>query len=368
MTDKKQITINFVDFPEYFTVKDTTKFNKYDNYIINILKKYYLPIITSEPDFLFYSVFGNEFEKYNDCVKIFYTSEVIVPNFNNCDYAISYDRIDFDDRSLYHPLYFDLMDKTILNKSHITPDMAKRKFCNFIYSNENFGDGAILRKDFCQKLMKYKKVDCPAKVLNNMQNAINGRTDNFNQGKLIFQKNYKFTIAFENNCSISYTTEKLVHAFLANTIPIYWGNPEVTRDFNPKAFINCHDYSSLDEVIQKVIELDNDDEAYLKMLREPCVNSDYKFDKQERLEKFLINIIEKGNKPFNKNPNPLINKYGYVGPTFEDKIKGNKRLISALDKERARYRLLKNLTFGKKRLRYNEKYHETKELLHKLSQ
>ena len=361
MTNKKQIFVKFTDFPE--TSYDLSLEN---NFLLKILKKYYDVKFSDTPDFLFYNVFGNNFEKYQNCTKIFFTNEVVAPNFNNCDYAIGYDYIDFENRYFRFPHTYREFDKNILDKSNITPNMAERKFCNFIYSNETYGEGAILRKEFCKQLAKYKRVDCPGKVLNNMGNAITPRQGDFTKGKLEFIKNYKFTIAFENASYEGYTTEKLVHAFLANTIPIYWGNPEVTRDFNPKAFINCHDYSSLDEVIQKVIELDNDDEAYLKMLREPCVNSDYKFDKQERLEKFLINIIEKGNKPFNKNPNPLINKYGYVGPTFEDKIKGNKRLISALDKERARYRLLKNLTFGKKRVRYNEKYQETKNLLREL--
>ena len=357
---RKEIYINFTDFPSPYSQKE--------NDFINILSKYYNVVLSNRPDFLFYSVFGNKHEKYNNCVKIFYTGEVITPNFNECDYAIGFDYINFENRYLRYPIYFQELKESILDRSNITSDFAKRKFCNFIYSNDSCGEGAKLRKSFCQKLSEYKKVDCPGKVLNNMQNAISPREGDFGKGKLVFQKDYKFTIAFENNLYEGYTTEKLSQAFLANTIPIYWGNPEVTRDFNPKAFINCHDYNSLDEVIQKVIELDNDDEAYLKMLQEPCVNSDYKFDKQEQFEKFLISIIEKGNKPFNKNPNPAINKYGYVGATFEEKIKGNKRLIKALDRERARYRLLKNLTFGKKRLRYNEKYHETKELLHKLSQ
>jgi hypothetical protein len=217
-----------------------------------------------------------------------------------------------------------------MNKEHITPDMAKRKFCNFIYSNDSNGEGAVIRKQFCQDLSKYKKVDCPGKVLNNMQNAINSRVGNFAQGKLDFQKDYKFTIAFENNLYEGYTTEKLSQAFVANTIPIYWGNPDVVKEFNPKAFINCNDYDNLDDVIKKVIELDNNDEEYLKMLKEPCMQPDYDFDKKKKLEDFLINIMEKGNKPFNKNPNPVINKYGYVealATNFDKSQKKDKRLF-----------------------------------------
>lgn len=34
-----------------------------------------------------------------------------------------------------------------------------------------------------------------------------------------------------------YVTEKIVNAFLAGAIPIYWGSPFVLKMFNPRAFI-----------------------------------------------------------------------------------------------------------------------------------
>ena len=66
-----------------------------------------------------------------------------------------------------------------------------------------------------------------------------------------------------------YTTEKLVHAMAAHTIPIYWGNPQVSEDFNPKSFINCHDYSSLEAVIERIIEVDQNESLYRHYLEEP---------------------------------------------------------------------------------------------------
>ncbi|WP_243283939.1 glycosyltransferase family 10 domain-containing protein, partial [Flavonifractor plautii] len=112
-----------------------------------------------------------------------------------------------------------------------------------------------------------------------------------------------FTIAFENAFMPGYTTEKLVDPFLSHSIPIYWGNPEVTKYYNPKAFINCNDYDNdFDAVIKRVIELDNDKEQYLQMLREPPMNEDFAFDEVDRFEKWLCHIIEKGPHPLSKNP------------------------------------------------------------------
>ncbi len=321
---KKQIFINFADFPNFL---NSRRFSPYSNMFTDVLSKYYNVIISDKPDFLFYSVFGNNNEKYKNCVRIFYTCEVIAPNFNECDYAIGFDDISFDDRYLRYPMYYDELTPDNIRNDNIDETYANRKFCNFIYSNDFCGEGALLRKEFCQKLMEYKHVDCPGKVLNNMSDAIGPRVGDFAKAKLEFQKGYKFTIAFENNCYNGYSTEKLSQAFLAHTIPIYWGNPDVSKDFNEKAFINCSDYKTFEDVIEKIKELDNNNEKYLEMLKQTCVSEKFVFNKKELFEEFILNIAKKGNKPFNKNPNPVINKYGYVeiNPTKTNQSK-NKHL------------------------------------------
>lgn len=293
--EKKTIKINFCSFLE--------DFNIYDNFLLDILKQRYNIEFSEEPDFLFYSIFGGDFKGYKNCVKIFYTEENFTPVFNDCDYAIAFDYIDFGERYMRLPIDAEHLTPEIQNRQNLSNDLAKRKFCNFIYSNPDSGEGSLIRIDFCKKLQQYKHVDCPGKILNNMKSDLIERYDeNWKHGKIKFVSNYKFTIAFENSSSPGYTTEKLLQPFWGNSIPIYWGNPEVTKDFNPKAFINCNDYKDFDEVIEKIKELDNNDELYMQMLKEPPMKSDYKFNQKELLENFLYNIIEKGNKPFNKNP------------------------------------------------------------------
>ncbi len=64
-------------------------------------------------------------------------------------------------------------------------------------------------------------------------------------------------------------TGKFAEAAQAGAIPIYWGDPAIGNYFNSKAFINCHDYESLDAAVARVIEIDQDDDLYRKMLNEP---------------------------------------------------------------------------------------------------
>lgn len=295
MENKKTIKINFCDWWDGY--------NKEKNEYANILKKYYNVEISEYPDFLFYSSYGLEFKKY-DCIRIFGNTENVLPNFNNCDYGIGFDYIDFGDRYFRRSNVFP--DKNICNRSIVDDSFFNRRFCNFIYSNATSGEGAFLRQEFCQKLMmEYKHVDCPGAILHNMnaEDELAPRNGNWAQSKVEFLRKYKFTIAFENSSSNGYTTEKLIQPLQSFSIPIYWGNPLVTRDFNPKAFINCNDYDNdFDAVIERIKELDNDPDKYLAMLRENPMQPDFDFEQSKKFEEWLVRIVEKGNKPFNKDP------------------------------------------------------------------
>ena len=44
-------------------------------------------------------------------------------------------------------------------------------------------------------------------------------------------------ICMENTGQMGYHTEKIMHGFRNNIIPIYWGDPVCKLIFNPKAYI-----------------------------------------------------------------------------------------------------------------------------------
>lgn len=273
----KTVKINFMNlYPA---------FNKQDNVITNILKEKYDVQITDDPDYLIFGCFGLEHINY-DGIRIFFTGEDVSPDFNFCDYAIAFDRINFGDRYLRFPNFAYRKYIGEAARKHIFTDEeinVKTGFCNFIYSNNN---ARPERADFFKKLSEYKQVDSGGRYLNN----IGGPVDD----KIAFQKKYKFSIAFENDISADYTTEKILDAFAAKTVPIYWGNPNVTLDFNPKSFINCNDYSNFDEVIERVKEIDNDPELYRSILEEPIFkDGEIPYELSlDCLREFLFNIFD----------------------------------------------------------------------------
>jgi len=257
------------------------------NALYKMLSKYYeLELTKDKPDFLLYSCFGYDYLKYN-CIRIFYAGENVRPNFDECDYAFSFD-YPITERNFRLPLYrlSSAYEKLFEPRNPEKVISEERKFCCFLASNPD----AKERNDFFHLLSTYKKVDAGGKVFFNLDQPVP-------RGKEIeWMSNYKFCLAFENSSYPGYTTEKLLNALIANTIPVYWGNPLVEKDFNNKAFINCHSYQDFNEAIKIVKEVDIDNYRYQSFLREPYLNGGIEIEECKEAV-----IIERFSQIFSKN-------------------------------------------------------------------
>lgn len=212
-----------------------------------------------DPQIVFYSSYGQRFRKYN-CLRIFFTLENDRPDPLLQDFSLSFDP-DTPYRNVRLPFAWRLnLDESPLISRPSAP--PKSRFCNFIYSNPNCAE----RNTFFHLLSAYKSVDSAGALFNNTPFDGPRNHDDPREAKVLFQQAYKFTIAFENQSVRGYTTEKLLHALLARTVPIYWGNPEVARDFDPNSFINCHDFSNFEAVVQYIKKVDQDDALFRRYL------------------------------------------------------------------------------------------------------
>jgi hypothetical protein len=216
-------------------------------------------------------------------VKIYYTGENLFPDFNLCDYAIGFARLQLGDRFFRIPEWVDFSIEQLYRKSLPNETaLLNRKFCNFVYSNSKGADP--FRRLFFKQLSEYEQVDSGGRLENNIGGYV---TD-----KLEFIAGYKFTIAFENSRVDGYTTEKLIEPMHVCSLPIYWGNPSVHLDFNTDAMVHVRDYDAMDEAIAEIIALDNNDAAYLEKLRKPWfLNEEFK-DWAEKTADFLDHILE----------------------------------------------------------------------------
>ena len=253
---KPTIKLNFVDF--------WTGFDPKNNLFTKLLSQYYDIIISEEPDFLFFSCYGNNYLEYN-CPRLFYTAENrVTPRFA-ADYSITFE---FSKRSTqyYFPYYaygYLFLDRTeTLTRLISTTEASeiwnkKNQFCCTVVSNPK----GLVRNEFFSKLNSRKNVNSGGKYKNNVGGPVSSKRD--------FIDLHKFVFAFENQSYPGYVTEKLTDALESQGVPIYYGDTRVGEDFNKKRFLSLEDYKSMDDLINHILKIYNDEKAYTAIISEP---------------------------------------------------------------------------------------------------
>lgn len=294
--------------------------------ILNELEEEFIFEESNKPDFILFGPYGNNIPQPGNYTRIGYFCENIKPDMSVCDWAFGVPAEDKINHPRYKRIQWHGLDPQLLVKSadYDTEKIlnGKKHFCNFLYSHK-----VPYREKFFKQLSKYKKVDAPGKSMNNMQSIDSLYTGDVWQRKKQFLSAYKFTIAFENYVYPGYQTEKLYDAMQANSIPVYCGDPYIGKIFNTKSFVNTADYTGLNNsatvnwlekqsqpdfkdirptyyhrpydrikrklktigreekmslqfknfdfspVIERIIELDQDDNKYLDILKKPWFNN-----------------------------------------------------------------------------------------------
>jgi alpha(1,3/1,4) fucosyltransferase len=284
--------------------------------ILPDLKPFFDFEVSDEPRVVLYGPYGGAMPA-GRYVKVFIGCENVRPIMSECDFAFGVLHEDY----MRHPRYMRFArwgdDSQLIRKDKDWDAVlrSKTRFCAFLYAQHY-----PYREAFFRALSRYKPIDAPGRSMNNMPgiDSVPGQIDW--KAKVAFLRDYKFVIAFENAAAPGYNTEKLSHAIEADCLPIYWGDPEIGRSFNVKRFVNGNDFvprprrflprlpyaphslkhkpeltlfpriarklngiagkveqrtwalPGFAALVDQVIALDNDDELYLKHLREPFFN------------------------------------------------------------------------------------------------
>ena len=114
-------------------------------------------------------------------------------------------------------------------------DIQKKNLTSLIASEQNQLEGHKLR----HKIAKYIKD-------NDLDIAVIGRGYKPFKNKEDGLKSFRYSIVIENSSEQDYFTEKVIDACLLETIPIYWGAPNISKYFDIRGFIVCN---SSDEII-----------------------------------------------------------------------------------------------------------------------
>ena len=176
------------------------------------------------------------------------------------------------EKTVFLPYYIFHCVEAKLNINNINNkynNYSTRKFAVFAYSNcdEKFS-GVKRRREFYEKLKN--------KFGNNLHNLGRCYNKEMSQyGTHVENKNkfteFKFVIAFENKAIEGYVSEKLINPIFAGCIPVYCGAPDVAKYINPKRIINVNDFSSDEEVFNRMLEINNDHNLFMQIVSQPAL-------------------------------------------------------------------------------------------------
>ena len=110
---------------------------------------------------------------------------------------------------------------------------------------------------------------CQGTTQNSNKTKVNTGVSLFNWwGNFEAYKNYRFCLTMEHSNSDGYVTEKILMAFMAGCVPIYYGTTEIFDLFNKEAFI-FYDIDSPQEALARIAYLESHPDAYNTMMKQP---------------------------------------------------------------------------------------------------
>lgn len=277
MENKPKLKLGFTDY--YPTL---------DDFFMSVLSKTFdIERDDINPDYLIFcdETYGQNNKNYdpNKVRKIFFTGENRRPWNYIAHHAISFDHLDGE--QFYRlPLY--VLDNWV-QKNNNVPDMLalppvyvdykdKEHFCGFVAGNA----GGTYRNKIFHVLNEYKPVLSGGSLFNN----IGGTLPRDVKSKIDFFNKCRFSLCFENSSWPGYVSEKIMHGFIARTVPIYWGSPTVALDFQEGSYISRHDFVSDTEFIDAIIKIDNDRSMWEVMIN--CEPIGYQHDRNWDLDRF----------------------------------------------------------------------------------
>lgn len=130
--------------------------------------------------------------------------------------------------------------------------------------------------------------DLPVHVYGN-QWPVHGNCKGQVWNKHVALTSYRFSIGIENTAENFYTTEKFTDNLLTNTIPIYFGSPNIAEYYDSRGYVQLPDLDDLETIKHTILEVNNNAEALYTEMLPFCLQN-----KETFLTKYnILNKIEK---------------------------------------------------------------------------
>tara|TARA_R110002020_G_scaffold117929_2_gene269555 strand:- start:786 stop:1721 length:936 start_codon:yes stop_codon:yes gene_type:complete len=205
-----------------------------------------------------------------------------LPDYSECDYSFSSCQFD-DPRNVRIPLWAMYVN-WFGNKSESYVEGRNQAFLvspNKLLSPQEYTE----KKKFCCILtnndMNRRKEDYPKFVSLGVENGLlvesRGRyltnmppIGNDEKHKLEYIDEFKFNLCYDNGESLGWVTEKLIHPIYQGSIPIYWGCPNVSKEFNKDRFISARNYQNMEHLFDSVLQINSDKNLFEQIQHQPC--------------------------------------------------------------------------------------------------
>jgi hypothetical protein len=118
-----------------------------------------------------------------------------------------------------------------------------------------------IRKAVVEEFQKYFRVDVFGGMSNTPVNE-----------KYSVAKNYQYMFCLENDLYPGYVTEKLVEAYVCETVPLYWGATDGNTYLNSRSFMNLRDFEDIATWAKRVSSIS--ETQYLEIYEQPLLQSE----------------------------------------------------------------------------------------------
>lgn len=204
------------------------------------------------------------------------------------DGTISFDLDTYSDSNFYLPLVYQYLDisgkggRYVRHKKTVLQCMEHRQISIEQVEKRNGFVSVFMNNPHPMRIRAIEKLSKIGDV------AIFGRYNGrYVQDKVGTANNFKFNLCFENDLYPGYVTEKVLEAWLSESIPLYWGD-DAGGVLNPDAVVNLRDFSSMETFLDYVETLHRSPEKMAKMIGQPLFSKNCDYSK---LQSFILRSV-----------------------------------------------------------------------------
>lgn len=191
--------------------------------------------------------------------RILFLGENIRPSYTHFDASLSFDICNYQGRNVYLPLW--MLEIDWLNKREDYPDRRIYPITEFTRRRTTNMKNRLAKVVFVGNNSEPFRYSIVQHLEKNGLIDVYGSHTKPVDDKIELLKRYRMTIAMENSIYPGYITEKGIHAYIAGTPAIYWGDKEEGGFFSRnKLFRSVETRKSLEDIesiVRKAVSNEN---------------------------------------------------------------------------------------------------------------